>query len=147
MVPVFQTLDPSVKCLCSREEFLLPYSHASGLLVIVSVMASRTTDETPKSDDAPVAEKSKEKITIMFKATGDAPILKQRKFLIDPTKDVAWLLKFLRRQLKLQLSDALFLYVSQSFVPPPDQVIKNLYDCFGTDRKLIFNYSLNPAWG
>ena len=111
-------------------------------------MESTKQEAAANGKDEPAAAKPKDsKITIMFKATGDAPILKQRKFLIDPTKDVAWLLKFLRRQLKLQVSDALFLYVSQSFVPPPDQVIRNLYDCFGSDRKLIFNYSLNPAWG
>lgn len=112
-------------------------------------MASKQAEDAAKPSEAAAAAapKSKDKITIMFKSTGDAPILKQRKFLIDPSKDVSWLMGFLRRQLKLQISDALFLYVSQSFVPPPDQVIRNLYECFGADRKLIFNYSLNPAWG
>lgn len=40
-----------------------------------------------------------------------------------------------------------FVYVNQTFAPAPDQTIKNLYDCYGTNGKLILYYSKSPAWG
>lgn len=40
-----------------------------------------------------------------------------------------------------------FVYVNQTFAPAPDQTIKNLYDCYGTNGKLILHYSKSPAWG
>lgn len=40
-----------------------------------------------------------------------------------------------------------FLYVNQTFAPSPDQTIKNLYECYGTNGKLILYYCKSQAWG
>lgn len=40
-----------------------------------------------------------------------------------------------------------FLYINQTFAPAPDQTVKNLYDCYGTDGKLIIHYCKSQAWG
>lgn len=42
---------------------------------------------------------------------------------------------------------AQFLYVNQAFAPSPDHVIKNLYECFGSDGKLVLYYAKSQAWG
>lgn len=40
-----------------------------------------------------------------------------------------------------------FLYVNQTFAPSPDQILKNLYECYGTQNKLTLHYSITQAWG
>ena len=40
-----------------------------------------------------------------------------------------------------------FVYVNQSFAPAPDQVVRNLYECFGSDGKLVLHYCRTQAWG
>lgn len=40
-----------------------------------------------------------------------------------------------------------FLYVNQSFAPAPDQLVRNLYQCFGSDGKLVLHYCRTQAWG
>src|SRR5437016_625169 len=86
------------------------------------------------------AEDKGNKVDVLLKATGDAPILKKKKWSVDPNKTVGWVITFIRRYLKLQDSESLFLYVNQSFAPAPDQVIKNLYECFSSDGKLVLYY-------
>lgn len=40
-----------------------------------------------------------------------------------------------------------FLYVNQAFAPSPDQTMKNLYDCYNTDGRLVLHYCKTQAWG
>lgn len=40
-----------------------------------------------------------------------------------------------------------FFYVNQSFAPSLDQSVQNLFDCFGSDGKLILAYCRTQAWG
>lgn len=40
-----------------------------------------------------------------------------------------------------------FLYVNQTFAPSPDQAVRNLYECFGADGKLVLHYCKSQAWG
>ncbi|XP_053207216.1 ubiquitin-like protein ATG12 [Panonychus citri] len=87
------------------------------------------------------------KIDILLKATGDAPILKKRKWLVEGEQNIGFILNFVKNSLKLNRNESLFIYVNQAFAPAPDQKIKNLYSCFGSDGKLILHYSKTPAWG
>ncbi|CAG5093635.1 Similar to Atg12: Ubiquitin-like protein ATG12 (Rattus norvegicus) [Cotesia congregata] len=73
------------------------------------------------ADGSQSAPKDKTKIDILLKATGNAPIMKKKKWA--------------------------FLYINQTFAPAPDQTVKNLYDCYGTDGKLIIHYCKSQAWG
>ncbi|KAF2986764.1 hypothetical protein EK904_004725 [Melospiza melodia maxima] len=38
--------------------------------------------------------------------------------------------------------DSRFIYVNQSFAPSPDQEVGTLYECFGSDGKLVLLSSL-----
>ncbi|XP_061874302.1 ubiquitin-like protein ATG12 isoform X2 [Colius striatus] len=44
-------------------------------------------------------------------------------------------------------SDNMFIYVNQSFAPSPDQEVGTLYECFGSDGKLVLHYCKTQAWG
>uniref|UniRef100_A0A1B6EZR5 Ubiquitin-like protein ATG12 n=1 Tax=Cuerna arida TaxID=1464854 RepID=A0A1B6EZR5_9HEMI len=94
-------------------------------------------DSKPKSD----------KIDILLKATPNTPIMKKKKWSVDPDKKIGSVIDFIRKYLKLDPSEHLFLYVNQAFAPSPDQIVHNLYDCFATDGKLVLYYSLGQAWG
>ncbi|XP_065352902.1 autophagy protein 12-like [Cloeon dipterum] len=93
------------------------------------------------------ASSDKSKIEILLKAAGNAPILKQKKWIVPQDRTIGWIMDFIKRCLKLEGGENLFLYLNQSFAPSPDQVIANLYECFGADGNLVFHYSLTPAWG
>jgi len=92
-------------------------------------------------------DKSKAKVDVLLKATGDAPIMKKKKWAVDKNKPVSYLCDFIKKFIKCEPSESLFIYVNQTFVPAPDQLISNLYDCFGTDGKLVLHYCKTQAWG
>ncbi|KAF6201742.1 hypothetical protein GE061_004137 [Apolygus lucorum] len=104
-------------------------------------------DVTAELEGAPEEKSKTDKITILLKATANAPIMKKRKWLVEPDKNIASINQFIRKLLHLEDSDSLFLYVNQSFAPSPDQTIRNLYACFETDGKLILHYCTTQAWG
>ncbi|CAK9834367.1 Ubiquitin-like protein ATG12 [Anthophora retusa] len=94
-----------------------------------------------------VTSKDRAKIDILLKATGNAPIMKQKKWSVSQDHCIGRISDFIRRYLKLDSSEKLFLYVNQTFAPAPDQIVKNLYDCYGADGKLILHYCKSQAWG
>ncbi|RZF37373.1 hypothetical protein LSTR_LSTR009724 [Laodelphax striatellus] len=123
---------------------------------------SDTTGETDlnseNSVDGPAVQKASEnsvdsaavqktKIDVLLKATGNAPIMKQKKWTIDPDKKIAGIIEFVKKYLKFEPQESLFLYVNQAFAPAPDQTVRNLYNCYGTDGKLILHYCKSQAWG
>lgn len=89
------------------------------------------------------------KITVLFKAVGSAPILRQKFFEVEPTRTIAAICLFLRKILHVSLADSLFVYVNSSFSPTPEHTIEQLCECFGnsTENKLTLQYSLVQAWG
>lgn len=91
--------------------------------------------------------KDKSKIDILLKATGNAPIMKKKKWTVSQDYSIGRISDFIRRYLKLDSNEKLFLYVNQTFAPAPDQIVKNLYDCYGADGKLILHYCKSQAWG
>lgn len=104
-------------------------------------------------------------VCVLLNATGNVPIIKKRTWTVDPNKTVSWIQKFIHKYLKLDATEQIvgslspvlnpdlillslqFLYVNQTFAPAPDQIIKNLYDCHGTNGKLVLYYCKNQAWG
>ncbi|XP_069692194.1 autophagy protein 12-like [Periplaneta americana] len=111
--------------------------------------AGETPNETQQTDStAPEGSKSdKQKIDILLKATGNAPIMKKKKWAVDPERKIGWIMEFMKKYLKLERSEHLFLYVNQSFAPAPDHIVRNLYECYGTDGKLVLHYCKSQAWG
>ncbi|SGY79168.1 BQ5605_C008g05062 [Microbotryum silenes-dioicae] len=86
-------------------------------------------------------------VVVRFKATGNAPIMKQNFFKISASNRFQTVIAFLRKELGWKASDALFLYINSSFSPAPDDTVANLFKCFATDGHLIVNYSSTAAWG
>ncbi|KAH8367278.1 hypothetical protein KR200_009389 [Drosophila serrata] len=124
--------------------------------------------ETPEPQEAlstsssTPADKDSSKICVLLNATGNVPIIKKRTWTVDPNKTVSWIQKFIHKYLKLDANEQInpprttillqifvlqFLYVNQTFAPAPDQIIKNLYECHGTNGKLVLYYCKNQAWG
>ncbi|XP_076627187.1 autophagy-related 12 [Colletes latitarsis] len=105
------------------------------------------SETTLVRNESQAASKDKAKIDILLKATGNAPIMKQKKWAVSQDYCIGKISDFIRRYLKLDSNEKLFLYVNQTFAPAPDQVVKNLYDCYGADGKLILHYCKSQAWG
>ncbi|XP_006913359.1 ubiquitin-like protein ATG12 isoform X1 [Pteropus alecto] len=90
---------------------------------------------------------TKKKIDILLKAVGDTPIMKTKKWAVERTRTIQGLIDFIKKFLKLVASEQLFIYVNQSFAPSPDQEVGTLYECFGSDGKLVLHYCKSQAWG
>ena len=73
--------------------------------------------------------------------------MKQKNYKVDQEKKVEWIIAFIRKYLKLEEGDSLFVYVNQAFSPSPDQTVGNLCECFGSEVKLVLYYSKTQAWG
>nr|XP_046256092.1 ubiquitin-like protein ATG12 isoform X2 [Scatophagus argus] len=87
------------------------------------------------------------RVDVLLKAVGDTPIMKTRKWAVERGRTVQSLSQFISRFLKLDASEQLFIYVNQSFAPSPDQDVGVLFDCFGSDSKLVLHYCKSQAWG
>ncbi|BFZ17259.1 hypothetical protein BsWGS_20298 [Bradybaena similaris] len=108
----------------------------------------KTTPDSPKLPSSPVVkQKSNSKVDILLKPAGDAPIMRKKKWTVERSRKIAWVAEFIKRYIKVEQSESLFLYVNQSFAPCPDTEIGSIFDCFGSDGKLVLHYSRTPAWG
>ncbi|KAL5247597.1 hypothetical protein ACHWQZ_G019466 [Mnemiopsis leidyi] len=103
-----------------------------------------TASETSKKK-APAV--SSEKIAVVLRNVGNAPILQKQKYNVDKNKTVKWMSNWIKGKLKLQENEQVILYIAQQFAPPIDQHVGNLFDCFGTNDKLVVQYATQPAWG
>ncbi|VDN55777.1 unnamed protein product [Dracunculus medinensis] len=93
-------------------------------------------------------QEKKNKVEILFKAVGDAPIMKQPKWSVDEDKTIAWLASFIRQYLKLNSTENLFFFINQTFAPSLDQTVSNLKECYAVgESRLVMHYSLVYAWG
>ena len=66
---------------------------------------------------------------------------------MDGEKKISWIIQFIRKYLKLEQNDSLFLYVNQAFSPSPDQTVSNLLvDKYLFDKYILDIYLTNYAW-
>ncbi|ESN96274.1 hypothetical protein HELRODRAFT_68015, partial [Helobdella robusta] len=86
-------------------------------------------------------------VSIYFKPTADAPIMKKKKWEVERNITISDVTGFFRSYLTCAPHESLFLYINQCFAPAPDMTIGSLYDCYGSDRKITFYYCKNQAWG
>ncbi|XP_038067845.1 autophagy protein 12-like [Patiria miniata] len=93
------------------------------------------------------AKKKNDKVDVLLKNTADAPIMAKKKWAVPRTRKVSWVIEFIRKYFKCEQTDSLFLYVNQAFAPAPDQEIGNLFECYGSDGKLVLHYCMKEAWG
>mmetsp|Transcript_7512 Transcript_7512/g.19280 ORF Transcript_7512/g.19280 Transcript_7512/m.19280 type:complete len:88 (+) Transcript_7512:104-367(+) len=84
------------------------------------------------------------KVVVLFKQTGDAPIVAHNKVKIDRDKQFKEVVQFLCKQLK---RDSVFVYLRSAFSPSLDEKVATLFDAYATNDMLVVNYALTPAWG
>ncbi|KAG9276041.1 ubiquitin-like protein ATG12 [Astyanax mexicanus] len=107
-----------------------------------------SSSQQPSADSAdPAVAEEKKKIDVLLKAVGDTPIMKTKKWAVEKGRTVQSLSQFISRFLKLEPGEQLFIYVNQSFAPSPDQEVGVLFECFGSDGKLVLHYCKSQAWG
>uniref|UniRef100_A0A914QRS7 Ubiquitin-like protein ATG12 n=1 Tax=Panagrolaimus davidi TaxID=227884 RepID=A0A914QRS7_9BILA len=89
------------------------------------------------------------KITLLLKPVGDVPQLKTQKFAAEGSRNVQWVISFLQKALKLDPSESIYIFVSQSFAPSPDHTLSNLHQCFSASptSNLVLHYAKTCAWG
>ncbi|XP_023671211.1 ubiquitin-like protein ATG12 [Paramormyrops kingsleyae] len=117
--------------------------------------AGESPTDNPKDEPSAVqsppedigSNEEKKKIDVLLKAVGDTPIMKTKKWAVERGRTVQSLSLFISRFLKLEPSEQLFIYVNQSFAPSPDQEVGVLFECFGSDGKLVLHYCKSQAWG
>ncbi|KAI1205556.1 ubiquitin-like autophagy protein Apg12 [Annulohypoxylon truncatum] len=97
---------------------------------------------------ASAGEFEQERILIRFKAVGSAPQLKREVRRIGATQKFEAVVSHLRKALRLNPTDGLFLYVNSAFAPALDEIVGNLHRCFkDSNDQLIVVYSITPAFG
>ncbi|XP_065826618.1 ubiquitin-like protein ATG12 [Oscarella lobularis] len=107
---------------------------------LLATSPSQADGSDEPSSDSP-------KVTVLLRPAADAPILKQKKYNVNRDKTAAWICSFLQRRIQCRQDEQVYLYVAQSFVPTPDQTVGNMYECFGSDGKLVLHYCKSQAWG
>ncbi|GCB84070.1 hypothetical protein scyTo_0024817, partial [Scyliorhinus torazame] len=65
---------------------------------------------------------------VLLKAVGDTPIMKQKKWTVERVRTIQGLSQFIKKFLKVEATEQLFIYVNQTFAPPPDQDVGTLYE-------------------
>ncbi|XP_045113077.1 ubiquitin-like protein ATG12 isoform X2 [Portunus trituberculatus] len=68
-------------------------------------------DELPPPQESKQQHSGKiqptKKIDVLLKATGDAPIMKKKRWAVEGEKQVGWVAEFIRKYLKLDQNDSL----------------------------------------
>jgi ubiquitin-like protein ATG12 len=67
------------------------------------------------------------KVTVRFVAIGSASTLRQKVCKISATQRFEQVVSYLRRMLRVGVTDSVFLYVNSSFAPALDEVVGNLH--------------------
>ena len=86
-------------------------------------------------------------VVVSFRHTGSAPVLRQQKFKVRADQRFAVVGDLLRQQLGLAPAESLFLYCNSAFAPPPDELVRDVAQCFAVEGVLVLNYCTTPAWG
>ncbi|KAK3350034.1 ubiquitin-like autophagy protein Apg12-domain-containing protein [Lasiosphaeria hispida] len=91
-----------------------------------------------------------EKVVLRFKPVGSAPPLPVRRELarVVSTYKFEFVVTHLRKILKVQDTESVFLYINSTFAPALDEVVGNLWRCFkDSNNQLNVAYSITPAFG
>ncbi|KAF8568853.1 hypothetical protein P879_02650 [Paragonimus westermani] len=88
-----------------------------------------------------------DKVTLLLKATGNAPLMKKKTWSVSRKQTIGWVVKFFRDYIACAPNESFFVYVNQCFAPSMDTTIGPLYDCFSAEGKLVLHYCKTQAWG
>lgn len=133
-----------------------PNSSSAPNMPIQTPVQTQTTPSS-KTQKSNTSTTTIQKVKIHFIPVGSAPQMNRRKFNISGKEQFGKLQEKLRKMLKLDSgststststsSSQLFLYINESFVPSPDDVVGELSHLFSSRGELKVNYSLQEAWG
>jgi len=142
-------------------------SDTSATTTATTTTAPTATGNEPEKEKEKEKEIPADKVVVLFKAVGNAPALKLKKFQVSREATVQTVIDFLRKQLKYTATDPLvrppplspvarplalicalqFVFVNCAFQPPPDRQLGQLAKCFATSGKIVFHYATTQAWG
>lgn len=96
----------------------------------LTMTASTVLMTLPRDATAALAEAGtfdQEKVVIRFKPVGSAPALRREQVKVVSTHKFETVVAYLRKTLKVQETDSVFLYVNSVFAPALDEVVGNLW--------------------
>jgi Ubiquitin-like autophagy protein Apg12 len=86
-------------------------------------------------------------VKIHLKPIGATPALAKSKFKVPAAEPFVTILGFLRKQLGLSDSEALWCFLHSSFAPSPSCLVGDLFRSFQSESELVVHYSLTQAFG
>eukprot|EP00293_Proteomonas_sulcata_P009524 CAMPEP_0184294056 /NCGR_PEP_ID=MMETSP1049-20130417/5338_1 /TAXON_ID=77928 /ORGANISM="Proteomonas sulcata, Strain CCMP704" /LENGTH=122 /DNA_ID=CAMNT_0026602217 /DNA_START=626 /DNA_END=994 /DNA_ORIENTATION=+ len=106
--------------------------------------------QAPQAQSPASAAKKDEKVRILVKNVGNAPILKTTEFSANSSSQFSRIIQHI--QAKIRTSEnhkdaVVHLFINQSFAPSPDEQLGDLFKCFQSDGRLVVDYALMEAWG
>lgn len=117
----------------------------------LTMTASTVLMTLPRDATAALAEAGtfdQEKVVIRFKPVGSAPALRREQVKVLSTHSFETVVAYLRKTLKVQETESVFLYVNSVFAPALDEVVGNLWRCFkDSTNQLNVSYSMTPSFG
>ncbi|VDQ17767.1 unnamed protein product, partial [Trichobilharzia regenti] len=72
-------------------------------------------------------EGQSDKVVLLLKATGNAPVMKKMKWSVSRKQKIHWVVDFIRKYISCAPSESLFLYVNQCFAPITNELISNCF--------------------
>mmetsp|Transcript_34370 Transcript_34370/g.70884 ORF Transcript_34370/g.70884 Transcript_34370/m.70884 type:complete len:123 (+) Transcript_34370:579-947(+) len=99
---------------------------------------------------APAGKKVEDKVRILVKNVGNAPILKTTEFSASASSAFSRVIQHIQNKIRtseMHKDAVVHLFINQSFAPSPDEQLGDLYKCFQMDGKLVIDYALMEAWG
>tara|TARA_B100000003_G_scaffold153758_1_gene139047 strand:- start:1721 stop:2056 length:336 start_codon:yes stop_codon:yes gene_type:complete len=94
------------------------------------------------------ADDGARRVVVLFKATGDAPILRRNRVRVRADAAFEDVVARLSRLVRVERA---FAYLGAAFTPRHDATIGDLCDGYGernaSGGKLVVFYSTTPAWG
>ncbi|KAI2609929.1 ubiquitin-like autophagy protein Apg12 [Hypoxylon fragiforme] len=117
----------------------------------LTMAASAVLTALPQDASAALAsagEFEQEKILVRFRAAGSIHQIERPVRRIGATQKFEAVVSHLRKALRLEPTQGLFLYVNSTFAPALDEIVGNLHRCFkdSSDHLIVF-YSITPAFG
>lgn len=89
-----------------------------------------------------------EKVKVRFRPVGAAPPLPVEVVTVNSGWRFDAAVSYVRKKLRVQDTESVFLYVNNTFAPALDEVIGNLWMCFkDSNNQLNISYSMTPAFG
>nr|POF04581.1 ubiquitin-like protein atg12 [Quercus suber] len=116
----------------------------------LTAAASVILDQLPR--DAHIAletagDVEREKVTIRLSPLPNTPALRAPRFKCATNQRFEYIVRFLRRSLRIKDHEGVFCYVNSVFAPGLDEGVGNLWRCFKTGEELVVSYSVTQAFG